>query len=123
MVSAYELRSIVLVPCEPGNYINATARLACLDLLEQVVVLNCPQACLRAYEPAHLEHSSTEALDDESSKFLCWLESWCDEPEGKDEGLWLDAREDLIRPILFIAHGLGALMVATVCTYLVVLSI
>lgn len=94
---------------------DATAPFWCLDFLERVVLVNCPQASLRVYEPEYLGPFSTKAINDEGSNLLSVLMTWFDESEGSDEALCLDTQQKLIRPILFIAHGLGGLIVEKVC--------
>lgn len=87
-----------------------------LGHLEQLVLINCPQASLLLYEPEYLGSSSTEALNEEGSNLLSGLEQRHDEHGGGDKMMWMGSQQELNRPILFIAHSFGGLVVEKVCT-------
>ena len=55
-----------------------------------------------------------DALSHESSNLVSALESWFEEPEDNGTESWLDALQELIRPIIFVAHGFGGLVVEKV---------
>ena len=112
---ADDLYSIVLVRWTTEDHIDTAVPLGSLDMVQQLMLI-CPQASLRVYEPEYWGSSYSEALSDESSNLLSVLESWFEKPERSDEVVWLDAQQELIRPIIFVAGDFGGLLVQKVST-------
>lgn len=113
MAPAY-LHSIVLVSWGTENPIDPRAPLGCLSLVQQKIRFLCPEASLHVYEPGYWASDSSESLGEESFNLLSELESCFEPPEGNRDMLWLKAQQEMIRPIIFIAHDIGGLLVENV---------
>lgn len=82
--------------------------------MQQKIKFLCPEASLHVYEPEYWASDSNESLGEQSSNLLSVLESCFEIPEGIHDELWLNAQEKLIRPIIFVAHDIGGLLVEKV---------